>query len=123
MQATCGDVPAWVKAENRVCESAGFQESGPTFCSNDYEYPNAAAASTLWFHDHSVGQTRLNIFAGLAGALWSTITRPTLTIQLLLLGPRARGPGRKLVASLHTRKRQSLFLSSLLLYGFIHDEG
>ncbi|HET7450419.1 MAG TPA: multicopper oxidase domain-containing protein, partial [Gaiellaceae bacterium] len=31
-------------------------------------YPNAQAASLLWFHDHGLGATRLNVFAGLAGA-------------------------------------------------------
>jgi spore coat protein A, manganese oxidase len=34
-------------------------------------YPNDAAhtpASMLWFHDHALGATRLNVFAGLAGA-------------------------------------------------------
>jgi spore coat protein A len=34
-------------------------------------YPNQApqtAASLLWFHDHGLGLTRLNVFAGLAGA-------------------------------------------------------
>jgi spore coat protein A len=31
-----------------------------------YRYPNAQPASTLWFHDHALGMTRLNVFAGLA---------------------------------------------------------
>ena len=32
-----------------------------------YEYPNSQEAGTLWFHDHSLGNTRLNVYAGLAG--------------------------------------------------------
>lgn len=32
-----------------------------------YEYPNAQEAGTLWFHDHTLGVTRLNVAAGLAG--------------------------------------------------------
>jgi spore coat protein A, manganese oxidase len=33
-----------------------------------YEYENTQRAGTLWYHDHSVGITRLNVYAGLAGA-------------------------------------------------------
>lgn len=32
-----------------------------------YEYPNAQRAATLWYHDHAVGITRLNMYAGLSG--------------------------------------------------------
>lgn len=32
-----------------------------------YEYPNKQDSATLWFHDHAVGITRLNVYAGLAG--------------------------------------------------------
>ena len=31
-------------------------------------YPNDQPASLIWFHDHGLGTTRLNVFAGLAGA-------------------------------------------------------
>ena len=31
-------------------------------------YPNSQPASLVWFHDHGLGTTRLNVFAGLAGA-------------------------------------------------------
>ena len=31
-----------------------------------YHYPNGQEATTLWFHDHSLGTTRLNVYAGLA---------------------------------------------------------
>jgi hypothetical protein len=33
-----------------------------------YKYPNVQEASPLWFHDHTLGATRLNVYAGLAGA-------------------------------------------------------
>jgi spore coat protein A len=33
-----------------------------------YFYPNDQDAATLWYHDHAIGITRLNIFAGLFGA-------------------------------------------------------
>jgi bilirubin oxidase len=32
-----------------------------------YQYANDQAATGLWFHDHSLGITRVNIYAGLAG--------------------------------------------------------
>jgi bilirubin oxidase len=32
-----------------------------------FQYPNDQRASTLWYHDHTVGMTRLNVYAGLAG--------------------------------------------------------
>lgn len=42
-------------------------EQGPLFRSNLYRYTNEQAAATLWYHDHCIGITRLNIYAGLAG--------------------------------------------------------
>jgi spore coat protein A, manganese oxidase len=32
-----------------------------------YLYPNTQDAATLWYHDHAMGITRLNIYAGLVG--------------------------------------------------------
>ncbi len=32
-----------------------------------YEYPNDQDAATLWYHDHALGITRLNVYAGMAG--------------------------------------------------------
>lgn len=32
-----------------------------------YVYPNDQQAATLWYHDHALGITRLNVYAGLAG--------------------------------------------------------
>ncbi|MCX6285894.1 MAG: multicopper oxidase domain-containing protein [Bacteroidetes bacterium] len=32
-----------------------------------YHYPNSQEAATLWFHDHPMGATRLNVYAGLSG--------------------------------------------------------
>ena len=32
-----------------------------------FEYPNEQRATTLWYHDHSLGITRLNVYAGPAG--------------------------------------------------------
>jgi FtsP/CotA-like multicopper oxidase with cupredoxin domain len=38
---------------------------GPGFAS--FQYPNAQRAGTIWYHDHTVGMTRLNVYAGPAG--------------------------------------------------------
>ena len=32
-----------------------------------FEYPNDMRATTLWYHDHSLGMTRQNVYAGPAG--------------------------------------------------------
>jgi spore coat protein A len=32
-----------------------------------YAYPNAQLPATLWYHDHALGITRLNVYMGLAG--------------------------------------------------------
>ena len=38
---------------------------GPGFAT--FQYPNDQRASTLWYHDHTLGMTRLNVYAGPAG--------------------------------------------------------
>jgi spore coat protein A, manganese oxidase len=46
--------------------SATFGEAwGPGF--STFQYPNRQRASTLWYHDHTLGMTRLNVYAGPAG--------------------------------------------------------
>jgi spore coat protein A len=32
-----------------------------------FQYPNENRASTIWYHDHTLGMTRLNAYAGPAG--------------------------------------------------------
>ena len=32
-----------------------------------FTYPNSQRASTVWYHDHTLGMTRLNVYAGPAG--------------------------------------------------------
>jgi FtsP/CotA-like multicopper oxidase with cupredoxin domain len=38
---------------------------GPGYAT--FEYPNFNRASTIWYHDHTLGMTRLNVYAGPAG--------------------------------------------------------
>jgi FtsP/CotA-like multicopper oxidase with cupredoxin domain len=35
--------------------------------SSTYVYPNTQPAGTIWYHDHALGITRLNVYLGLAG--------------------------------------------------------
>ena len=44
-----------------------FEQTGPFFKNRIYEYPNDQRAATLWYHDHAIGITRLNVYMGLAG--------------------------------------------------------
>ncbi|KAG8053584.1 hypothetical protein GUJ93_ZPchr0001g30241 [Zizania palustris] len=48
--------------------TAGFAATGPHFSSPAYEYPNQQPPGNLWYHDHAMGLTRVNILAGLLGA-------------------------------------------------------
>ncbi len=43
-----------------------------------YSYPNLQEAAPIWFHDHVLGITRINVYAGLAGAY--LITDPSLAL-------------------------------------------
>ena len=46
--------------------AAGYGAAwGPGFAT--FQYPNANRASTIWYHDHTLGMTRLNVYAGPAG--------------------------------------------------------
>ncbi len=42
-------------------------EHGPKFNPRPSCYPNCQPSATLWYHDHALGITRLNVYAGLAG--------------------------------------------------------
>ena len=44
-----------------------FRETGKDFVKRDLRYDNTQEAATLWYHDHALGITRLNVYAGLAG--------------------------------------------------------
>ncbi len=47
--------------------SRNYATAGWKFTRKIYEYTNHQAGATLWYHDHAVGITRLNVYAGLAG--------------------------------------------------------
>ena len=50
--------------------SPGREIAGPQWMgkpAKDFTYSNDQVAGTLWYHDHALGLTRLNVYAGLAG--------------------------------------------------------
>lgn len=47
--------------------SPGYMVRGPQWIKKDYNYDNDQQAGTLWYHDHALGITRLNVYAGMAG--------------------------------------------------------
>ncbi len=54
-----GDPDSWFTPNSEI--------TGASYVTNKYVYPNTQPSVSLWFHDHVIGETRLNIFAGLAG--------------------------------------------------------
>ncbi|XP_055809578.1 multicopper oxidase LPR1-like [Solanum dulcamara] len=46
----------------------GFQHHGPKWTLKKYHYHNFQHPGTMWYHDHAMGLTRVNILAGLMGA-------------------------------------------------------
>jgi spore coat protein A len=54
-------VGSWYET-NRAKSGLAWEPGSATF-----EYPNDQRAGTLWYHDHSLGMTRANVYAGPAG--------------------------------------------------------
>ncbi|CAK9185874.1 unnamed protein product, partial [Ilex paraguariensis] len=48
--------------------TVGFKERGRTWSKKMYHYHNFQQPGTMWYHDHAMGLTRVNILAGLSGA-------------------------------------------------------
>ena len=62
-----GEVPPQSDGGPDSWFTPGNIETGHAFNNNPYFYPNTQEAATLWYHDHALGVTRLNVYAGLAG--------------------------------------------------------
>eukprot|EP00262_Sarcandra_glabra_P004782 TRINITY_DN16033_c0_g1_i1.p1 TRINITY_DN16033_c0_g1~~TRINITY_DN16033_c0_g1_i1.p1 ORF type:complete len:568 (+),score=8.84 TRINITY_DN16033_c0_g1_i1:123-1826(+) len=48
--------------------TSGFKEKGPLWSKKTYRYHNVQQPGNLWYHDHAMGLTRVNLLAGLIGA-------------------------------------------------------
>ncbi|WP_225341022.1 multicopper oxidase family protein [Lysinibacillus capsici] len=44
-----------------------YRHTGPKFNKEIHEYTNHQPGTTMWYHDHAMALTRLNVYAGLAG--------------------------------------------------------
>jgi spore coat protein A, manganese oxidase len=65
-----GGPDAWF-ASTGGKQGPGYYTGGPAAPNEAvYTYPNTQEAAPLWFHDHTLGATRLNLFAGLAGGYY-----------------------------------------------------
>ncbi|RKD88644.1 multicopper oxidase family protein [Halopiger aswanensis] len=62
-----GNVEAASDGHAQAWFTRDFAETGPKFEQKDYYYVNDQPPATLWYHDHAIGITRLNVYAGLAG--------------------------------------------------------
>jgi FtsP/CotA-like multicopper oxidase with cupredoxin domain len=83
-----GDVPpeidggpdAWFTSDG-LYQGHGYYSfpgtGGPASNMAVYRYPNRQEPALIWFHDHTLGATRLNVYAGLAGGY--LITDPSDT--------------------------------------------
>jgi FtsP/CotA-like multicopper oxidase with cupredoxin domain len=72
-----GGPDAWF-TNNGTKGHAYYSRGGPLANAAIYRYPNTQEAAPIWFHDHALGATRLNVYAGLAGGY--AITDPSLTL-------------------------------------------
>jgi spore coat protein A, manganese oxidase len=63
LPADDGGPDAWFTIDGRKGPGAKYNILQGTTLT----YPNSQEACTLWFHEHSLGNTRLGVFAGLAG--------------------------------------------------------
>jgi spore coat protein A len=74
-----GGPDAWFTAVGTSVGHAYYSKDG-TAAKNYavYRYPNKQEAAPIWFHDHLLGGTRLNVYAGLAGAY--ALTDPDLAL-------------------------------------------
>ena len=61
-----GNTPAAFDGHPDQWYTPGLTEVGPLFVTDRFVYPNRQPATTLWYHDHAIGITRLNVYAGLA---------------------------------------------------------
>jgi spore coat protein A len=63
-----GGPDAWFTSDGAYQGHAYYSPGGAKGNEAIYRYPNTQEAAMIWFHDHALGATRLNVYAGLAGA-------------------------------------------------------
>ncbi len=64
-----GGPDAWFTSDGNYVGHSYYSIDGSTKKNYAiYRYPNSQEGANIWFHDHALGITRLNVYAGLAGA-------------------------------------------------------
>ena len=63
-----GGPDAWFTSDGAHQGHAYYSKAGALGNEAIYCYPNSQEAANIWFHDHTLGATRLGVYAGLAGA-------------------------------------------------------
>ena len=67
LSAFDGTPDQWFTQNRSGPGGTGPRETGADFVSSMTRYMNDQQSATLWYHDHALGITRLNVYAGLAG--------------------------------------------------------
>lgn len=62
-----GPTPPMYDGLPNAWSTPGATLTGPEYNAGDFIYRNDIRACALWYHDHAMGITRLNVYAGLAG--------------------------------------------------------
>ena len=64
-----GGPDSWYTSDGKSVGPEFYSQSGKGPSNTQaLTYPNTQEAAPIWFHDHTMGATRLNVYAGLAGA-------------------------------------------------------
>ncbi len=62
-----GGPDAWFTSDGNYRGHGYYTKAGALGNEAIYRYPNSQESAPIWFHDHTLGATRLNVYAGLAG--------------------------------------------------------
>jgi len=64
-----------------------WKVKGPHWMAEEFVYPNVQPAAMLWYHDHAIGITRLNVHAGLANFTSCETTRIRSSLAMSIIYP------------------------------------
>ena len=81
-----GGPDAWVTSDGLKTGHSYYTFPGAPANGATYNYANTQEASPIWFHDHALGITRLNVYAGLAGGYLISDLAMTLPTGLSAYG-------------------------------------
>jgi FtsP/CotA-like multicopper oxidase with cupredoxin domain len=67
-----GGPDAWFTSDGKLKGHDYYTNPNVPAAANQavYSYPNSQGAAPIWFHDHTLGATRLNVYAGIAGGYY-----------------------------------------------------